>query len=82
MLDAEHDDLATVLTDAIDHAIAAAAGRPDPGEVTAQWLADATRLPHQARREEVDDGSGDGLRQAFCQGPTRGRSQDEFVLIG
>lgn len=79
MLDANHDDLVCVLAQPVQDSIRAATRSPDPGELTAQRLADAPRFAHQARREEVDDRRGDSLGQAFGQRAAGRRREHEFI---
>ena len=72
VLDAEHDDFARFLADAVQDAIGAASGGPDPGEVVAQWLADPVGLAGQCGGEELDHCGGDGLWQLAGQGAPAG----------
>jgi len=55
VLDAQHDYLAWLVPQAVEHAVRAASGGPDPGQVAEQWRADPSRLLHERGREKVDD---------------------------
>ena len=74
VLDPDHDDLPSVLTNAIEHAIAASPGRPDSGEVSAQRFADATRFPHEGRREDVETAVATARASALSGPDARGGS--------
>jgi hypothetical protein len=76
MLDAQHDHLAPLLVDAIEDAVGTAAGRMDAGQLPPQRLANPARLTHERRREELDHGSRNSLRQALGECAGRGRCDD------
>jgi len=80
MFDTEDDDFESVVIDAIEDAIGASSGGPDPRKVVAERLTDAMRIGHERGGEEVDDGDSDGLRKFLCNGALGRRGEDEFVL--
>jgi hypothetical protein len=71
MLNAEPNDLAWLFPDALQDAISPASGRPDPGQLSAERLAHASRLADQRGRQELDHGDR-GLGQLLGDG-SRGR---------
>lgn len=76
-------DLSTVMVDPVQDPVGAAPGRPDPIKVFAERLADSMRVVQQCRRDEVDDGGRDGLRQFVSyRASSRGREDDLIGRVG
>lgn len=81
MIYSEDDNFASFFIESVEHAVGAAAGRPDAAEFPAQRFADPAWLRDQVRRQEVDDRRCDSFRQLVGQRPSRWRSEDEFVVV-
>ena len=69
VVDPQHDDLAPILVDPVEHPIGSAANGPYSGQVIAEGLADPMRVLEQHSCDEVDDGRRNRLGQFLCNRP-------------
>ncbi len=78
VLDANDDNFGRLVADSVKHPVGSTAGRPQAGKLSTQWSSNSSGLLHQRRREELKNGSGDGLGKPISQGPTGRGREDGF----
>ena len=78
VLDADDDNFGRLVADSVKHPVGSTAGRPQARKLSTQRSSNSSGLLHQRRREELKNGSGDGLGKPISQGPTSRGREDEF----
>ena len=79
VFDPQHDDLLSVIVDAIEHSIRATSCTVHAGQFVAQGSSDALGVLDERSRDEVDRHGGDRCGQFFGECSSGRASDDEFV---